>query len=195
MTAAELVTLCVAQAVMGIDSDRQFLAGAGERLSQLFAQLPRQPGFHERRRRLADPIEWLRAIFAAASPGHHDPIVLLDSTPVEGGRSVETARRSELADACGDGYGRSHWRWFWGMRLHLCRAPDGTPRTAILAPADQKEREVALRLLPLALHGGEAIVCDKGYAGREFAAAVRERCGAAVLRPSRATEPDTGIPL
>lgn len=58
------------------------------------------------------------------------------------------------------------------MRLHLCCAPDGTPRASILAPADQPEREVGLRLLPHALHGGEQIVCDKGYAGREFAAEV-----------------------
>ena len=32
------------------------------------------------------------------------------------------------------------------MRLHLLAAPDGTPRAAILAPADHKERDVALRL-------------------------------------------------
>ena len=71
------------------------------------------------------------------------------------------------------GYCRSHSRWFWGMRLHLACAPDGTPRAAILAPADQKEREVALQLLPIALHGGEALVCDKGYACRDFRAARR----------------------
>jgi hypothetical protein len=195
VTDAEVATLCVAQAVMGIDSDREFLAVARTRLGHLFPKLPGQPGFHKRRRRLADTIEWLMGVFAADSPGHRDPIVLLDSTPVECGRSLETARRSELADACGYGYSRSHSRWFWGMRLHLCCAPDGTPRAAILAPADQKERDVALRLLPIALHGGEAIVCDKGYAGREFAATVEERFGAAVLRPNRATEPDNGIPL
>lgn len=72
--------------------------------------------------------------------------MLLDSTPVECGRSVEMVRRSELADACGYGYCRSHSRWFWGMRLHLCCAPDGTPRASILAPADQPECEVAMRL-------------------------------------------------
>lgn len=66
-------------------------------------------------------------------------------------------------------------RWFWGMRLHLCCAPDGTPRTAILAPADQPECEVALRLLPTALRGGEQIVCDKGYAGSPQASG--PRCG------------------
>jgi transposase len=118
--------------------------------------------------------------------------VLIDSTPVECGRSVETVRRSELADAAGYGYCRSHSRWFWGMRLHLLAAPDGTPRAAILAPADQKEREVALRLLPLGLRGGETIIADKGYAGREFEQTVRERFGAALLRPRRADEPGHG---
>ena len=192
VTDAEVVTLCVAQALMNVSSDREFLAIAGRRLDHLFPKLPGQPGFHKRRRRLAETIEWLVGIFASDSPGHTDPVVLLDSTPVECGRSRETAQRSELADAAGYGYCRAHSRWFWGMRLHLCCAPDGTPRGAILAPADQPEREVALRLLPLALRGGEAVVCDKGYAGAEFADSVAERFGAAVLRPARANEPHNG---
>jgi hypothetical protein len=195
VTDAEVVTLCVAQAVMDVSSDREFLAIAAKRLSHLLPELPKQPGYLKRRRRLAETVEWLTAVFAADSPGSHDQIVLLDSTPVECGRSLETARRSELADACGYGYCRSHSRWFWGMRLHLACAPDGTPRAAILAAADQQEREVALRLLPLALRGGEALVCDKGYAGAEFERAVGERFGAQVLRPSRADEPDNGLHL
>jgi Transposase DDE domain len=195
VTDAEVVTLCVAQAVMNVPSDREFLAVAARRLSHLFPQLPKQPGYLKRRRRLADAIEWLTGVFAQDSPGYHDQLVLLDSTPVECGRSLETARRSELADACGYGYCRAHSRWFWGMRLHLAAGPDGTPRAAILAPADQPEREVALRLLPLALHGGEQIVCDKGYAGREFADTVAHHHSATVLRPNRKTEPDTGLRL
>jgi hypothetical protein len=195
LTDAEVVTLCVAQAVMGISSDREFLAVARKRLGELFPQLPKQPGFHKRRRRLTETIEWLIGVFAADCPGHSDPVVLLDSTPVECGRSLETVRRSELADACGYGYCRSHSRWFWGMRLHLCCAPDGTPRASILAPADQPEREVAMRLLPNALHGGEQIVCDKGYAGREFAAEVEARFAAEVLRPARKDEPDGPVHL
>ena len=195
LTDAEVVTLCVAQAVMGISSDREFLAVARRRLGELFPKLPHQSGFHKRRRRLTETIEWLIGVFAADSPGHSDPVVLLDSTPVECGRSLETVRRSELADACGYGYCRSHSRWFWGMRLHLCCAPDGTPRAAILAPADQPEREVALRLLPKALRGGEQIVCDKGYAGREFAAKVEARFAAEILRPNRKDEPEGPVHL
>ena len=155
VTDAEVVTLCVAQQVMNISSDREFLAVAAKRLGHLFPKLPKQPGLHKRRRRLADTIEWLIAVFASQSPGYHDGVVLLDSTPVECGRSVETTRRSQLADACGYGREHTHSRWFWGMRLHLCCAMDGTPRGAILASADEKERDVALRLLPLALRGGE----------------------------------------
>ena len=56
------------------------------------------------------------------------------------------------------------------------------------------EREVALELLPRALRGGEAVVCDKGYAGREFALAV-EGMDAVVLRPARADEPGNGLHL
>jgi hypothetical protein len=43
VTDAEVVTLCVAQAVMDIASDREFLAVARKRLSHLFPELPRQP--------------------------------------------------------------------------------------------------------------------------------------------------------
>ena len=194
ITDAEVVTLCVAQAVMGIPSDRRFLAVARKRLSELFPELPHQSGFHKRRRRLSDTIEWLVGVFASQSPGSRDDVVLLDSTPVECGRSRETVRRSELADFAGYGYCQSHSRFFWGMRLHLACAPDGTPRGAALTAAERPEREVALELLPRAIRGGEAVVCDKGYAGREFALAV-EGMEARVLRPARADEPDNGLHL
>src|SRR4051794_28429030 len=84
---------------------------------------------------------------------------------------------------------------FGGMRLHLLAAPDGTPRAAILASADQKERDVALRLFEIGLHGGELIVCDKGYAGRDFEAHVAERFGAQILRPARTDEHHHGPAL
>jgi hypothetical protein len=194
VTDAEVVTLCVAQSIMGFPSDRRFLAVADKRLRHLFPELPKQPGFHKRRRRLAATIEWLIPMFAADSPGYTDDVVLLDSTPVECGRSLETVRRSELADYAGYGYSRSHSRFFWGMRLHLAAAPDGTPRGWALTAADRPEREVALKLLPQLLRGEEALVCDKGYAGREFAAKVSE-LGAAVLRPARQDESDNGLHL
>jgi hypothetical protein len=187
LTDAEVVTLCVAQVLMGLPSDRRFLRAARRQLGHLFPCLPTQDALHKRRARLAETIEWLVGVFAQLSPGHTDDVVLLDSTPVECGRSLETTRRSALAEIAGYGYCRSHSRYFWGMRLHLACAPDGTPRAAALVAADRPEREVALRILPQALRGGETVVCDKGYAGREFASQVAA-LGARVVRPARRNE-------
>ena len=188
---AEIVTLCVAQVLMGIPSDRRFLRAARRQLGHLFPYLPTQDALHKRRARLAESIEWLIGVFAAQSRGSSDDLLLLDSTPVECGRSLETTRRSQLAEVAGYGYCQSHSRWFWGMRLHLLCAPDGTPRAATLVAADRPEREIALGLLPRALKGGETIVCDKGYAGREFAEAVH-KLGATIVRPTRRDEPTQG---
>ena len=191
LTDAEIVTLAVAQAVMGITSDRRFLKAASRRLRHLFPALPGQSGYHKRRRRLRESFDWLCAVFAEQCPGYHDNLLLLDSTPVECGRSRETVKRSALAGCASYGWSRSHSRFFWGMRLHLACGLDGTPRQAILASADRPEREVALDLLPRCLHGGETVVCDKGYAGRGFAQAVAA-LGARIARPRRENEPGHG---
>lgn len=195
VTDAEVATLCVAQAIMGIPSDRRFLAVARHRLRHLFPELPGQAGYHKRRARLAETIEWLVGVFAAGSPGSHDDLLLIDSTPVECARSLETTRRSALADAADYGYCASHSRFFWGFRLHCLFAPDGTPRAFTLASPKRDEREVGLELLERADRaGGEIVVGDKGYAGRDFAAAV-DGLEAKIIRPARKDEPADDLHL
>lgn len=191
---AEIVTLCVAQSIMGIPSDRRFLKAARRQIGHLFPLLPSQSGYHKRRCALRDTIEWLIGVFSAQSPGSGDDLLLMDSTPVECGRSVETSRRSALAEACGYGYCASHSRRFWGMRLHWLSASDGTLRAAILCAADRGEREIALSLIPRAIRGGETIICDKGYAGREFEDAAT-KLGATIVRPPRKGEPELPFAL
>lgn len=51
-TDAEIVTLSVAQVLMGIPLDRRFLRAARRQLGHLFPQLPSQDGYHKRRARL-----------------------------------------------------------------------------------------------------------------------------------------------
>ena len=195
VTDAEIATLCVAQAIMGIPSDRRFLAVARKRLRDLFPELPQQPGFHKRRARLAETIEWLIGVFAAESPGFHDDTLLIDSTPLECARSVETTRRSALGDAADYGWCGSHSRFFWGFRLHGLFAPDGTPKAFALTSPKRDEREVGIELLRRAERaGGEVVIGDKGYAGREFAAAVRD-LDATIVRPARKNEPDSTLHL
>jgi len=153
--------------------------------------LPTQSAYFKRRRRLTDAIEWLLVHFAAQSPGSRDDLLLIDSTPVECARSRETVKRSALADVADYGWCASHSRFFWGLRLHLLAAPDGTPRAFTLTSPKRDEREVGLELLGRCSCRGAVLICDKGYAGRDFAAAVAEM-GALVVRPARKDEAGHG---
>src|SRR6266536_2903542 len=169
ITDAEVITLCIAQAMLGISSDERFLAVARHRLAHLFPQLPERSAFHKRRLRLSGAIEALIAEFARHSPGWEDDLLLVDSTPVECARSLETARRSQLADAADYGYCASHSRFFWGFRLHALFAPDGTPRALRLTSPKVGEREVCLAMLERVNRSGRlTVIGDKGYAGRDF---------------------------
>jgi hypothetical protein len=202
LTDAEVVTLCVAQSIMGIGSDERFARVAAKRLRHLFPGLTKRSGFHKRRDRLAETIEWLIGVFAAESPGYHDDLLLVDSTPVECARSRETVKRGgasclgdALSDAADYGYCASHSRYFWGFRLHTLMAPDGTPRAMALTSPNEGEREVCLRLLARVNRCGPLTVLgDKGYAGADFEAQAAE-LGATVVRPRRKDEPQSGLHL
>lgn len=192
LTDAEVVTLCVAQSIMGHASDERFLLVARKQLAHLFPRLPQRSGFHKRRDRLADTIEALIGVFARDSPGFHDDVVLVDSTPVECARSIETTRRSQLADAADYGYCASHSRYFWGFRLHALFALDGTPRALALTSPKASERDVCLAMLArIERQGHLTIVGDKGYAGRAFEHAATE-LDTSVCRPRRKDEPAGG---
>ncbi len=192
LTDAEVVTLCVAQAMMGIPSDERFLRVARKHLAHLFPRLPKRPGFHKRRAQLADTIEALIGVFASDSPGFHDDLVLVDSTPVECARSVETRKRSQLADAADYGYCTSHSRYFWGFRLHALFGLDGTPRALALTSPKASERDVCLTMLKRVKRQGHlTVVGDKGYAGRAFEQSAAE-LDATVCRPRQKDEPAGG---
>jgi DDE family transposase len=157
--------------------------------------LPNRAGYLKRRQRLSDTIEWLISVFASDSPGFHDDLVLVDSTPVECARSVETTRRSQLADAADFGYCTSHSRYFWGFRLHGLFALDGTPRALMLTSPKTPEREVCLSLLERCQRDGHLFVIgDKGYAGREFETAAG-LLDATIIRPRRKDEPTERLHL
>jgi hypothetical protein len=199
VTDAEVVTLCLAQAIMGISSDPRFLAVAAKRLNHLFPRLPQREGFYKRREALSDTIEALIDEFARHSPGYDDDVLLIDSTPVECCRSRETVKRggaSSLADALTDaadyGYCASHSRHFYGFRLHALFAPDGTPRALALTSPKIGERDVALGLLQRVDRAGHVVVIgDKGYAGKDFQAQV-DALDATIVRPRRKDEPRRG---
>jgi hypothetical protein len=187
ITDAELITLAIAQVFMGLPNDRQFLALAAYRLGHLFPYLPKQSGYNKRLRGLAPEIQCTINYLAFRSPGFCDELRLLDSTPVPCAASRETVKRSEFAGLAGYGYCRSHSRYFWGFRLYLLCAADGTPIAFELAPANAPEREVAREMLERVPLGGHLLIADKGFAGAEFEGWIADR-GATFLRPDRRDE-------
>ena len=119
LTDPELLTLAVMQALLGYTSERRWIRYAHAELRPLFPYLPQQPGYNKRVRQLATTMAWLINRLGAATSIGDDTVWVVDSTPVECGRSRETARRSDLAGWASYGYCASHTRFFWGLRLHL----------------------------------------------------------------------------
>jgi Transposase DDE domain len=187
LTDAELVCLAVAQILLDCPSERRFLRFAMVRLSHLFPYLPKQPGYNKRMRALAPQIVRVLNAIAFSSPSWCDNLRLLDSTPVPCGASRETVKRSDFAGHAAYGYCASHSRYFWGFRLYLLCASDGMPIAFELAPANAPEREVAAEMLRRVQLDGYTVIADKGFAGDDFEALMRE-LGAIFLRPDRKDE-------
>jgi hypothetical protein len=101
---SELITLAVAQVLLGLPNDRQFLALARWRLGHLFPRLIDQSNYNRRLRALAPQIARCINYLAYVSPSFCDRLRLLDSTPVPCGQSRETVKRSEFAGVAGYGY-------------------------------------------------------------------------------------------
>jgi hypothetical protein len=198
---AEVITLAIAQAIMGIPSDPRFLAVAARRLAHLFPQLPERTAFHKRRLRLSGVIERLISEFARHSPGFYDELLLVDSTPVECARSLETVKRggsSSLADALANaadyGYCASHSRFFWGFRLHALFALDGTPRALALTSPKVDEKLVCLEMVARCnRQPGQMLILigDKNFRGTQFEKDLKA-LDATIARPRRKDEPGRG---
>jgi len=189
---AELVTLAVMQALLGFVSEARWLRFARKSLRGLFPYLPGQPGYNKRLRKLAVTMGWLIRMLAADTSLWADDVWVVDSTPVECGRSKDTTRRSDLAGYAEYGYCASHSRYFWGLRLHLLCTLHGLPVGFALAGAKADERQVLLFILDdaelAALLPGQMLIGDKNYYGRDFQAALA-LAGLHLLRPARKGEP------
>ena len=207
LTDAELVTLAVMQALLGYTSESRWVRYARAHLGHLFPYLPGQPGYNRRLRGAAGLITTLIRLLAADTSLWADDVWVVDSTPVECGRSRDTARRSDLAGWAEYGYCASHTRYFWGLRLHLVATLGGLPVAFALTGAKADERQTLLGILTadptLAAHRpGQTLIADRQYYGTESETALaaqqlrllrparkgeRERAGAHLFKPLRQT--------
>jgi hypothetical protein len=191
---AELVTLAVMQALLGYTSEARWLRHARAHLGHLFPYLPRQPGYNKRLRAAAGLIAAVIQVLAADTSLWTDDVWIVDSTPVECGRSKETVKRSDLAGWAEYGYCASHSRYFWGLRLHLVATLGGLPIGFALTGAKADERQVLLSLLAAgpalaATRTGQMLIADKNYYRTSFEATLAG-AGLTLLRPARHGEPE-----
>ncbi|MFC1401252.1 IS982 family transposase [Streptacidiphilus cavernicola] len=189
---AELVTLAMMQAMLGFTSEARWLRHAHANLRHLFPYLPQQPGYNKRLRKAAGLIRRVTRTLARDTTLWSDDVWVVDSTPVECGRSRETVKRSDLAGWAQYGYCASHTRYFWGLRLHLVCTLHGLPVAFALTGAKADERGTLLDLLAVepqltAERPGQALIGEKNYFGREFEQQLAE-LDIRLLRPARKGE-------
>lgn len=190
LTDAELITLAVIQALLGFTSEARFIRHARTHLTGLFPYLPQRPAYNKRLRHAAATMQYIIATLARDCPSWHDDLWLVDSTPVECGRSRETVKRSDMAGYATYGYCASHSRFFWGLRLHLIATPSGLPVAYALTGAKTDERDTALAMIhldPALDRPGQVLMADKGYRSAVFESELNDR-GITLIRPKVRSE-------
>ena len=186
---AELITLAVIQALLGFTSEARFIRHARAHLTPWFTYLPDRPGYNKRLRHAGQLFQHVIAALTSACPSATDDLWLVDSTPVECGRSRETTKRSSLAGFAEYGYCASHSRFFWGLRLHLITTTSGLPLAFALTGAKADERDTALDMI--AFSGlptdGITLIADKGYRRAAFETELNA-AGITLIRPNLKSE-------
>jgi len=165
ITDAELVALAVAQAAMGIPSDRQFLGLVGKVLPGCFPHLPEQSQYNRRLRRLAPILArvQLRVSELIAS----GDLRIADGTLIGVANYAGCASCSEFAGSASYDYCPSKSQFVWGVRLVLVTDAHGLPVGYMLVAASEKEYEPVGELATA--HAGCTLIADKGLWGRQYA--------------------------
>src|SRR5512132_2095795 len=137
------------------------------------------------------------ALAGRPHPGHHRAAAAAGRDP-GGVRPVAGHRgASDLAGWAGYGHDSSHHCFYWGARLLLVCTPEGTVTGFGLAnPKLLGERQAVVDMLQQVPANrpapGTMLVGDKGFAGRDFQAALAD-LDLGIVRPARTDEPQGGV--
>jgi hypothetical protein len=189
---AELLAMAVMSALLGFTSERRWLRYVNKNLAGMFPRQIGQSGYNKRMRKAFFLFIRVIRMLAMDTSLWSDDVWVVDSTPVECGRSRETVTRSNTAGWAEYGYCASHSRYFRGLRLHLVCTLSGLPVLFALAGAKADERETLPGMLEAGrdvadAHPGQTLIGDKNYFGRSFEAELTER-ELTLLRPARKGE-------
>ena len=180
VTDAELVALAVAQASIGISSDRQFLGLVARLLPGWFPHLPEQSQYNRRLRGLVGLLSIVQQQIARWIG--LDGVRLADGTQLAVANYPGCAQRSEFAGFARYGYARSQHRFIWGVRLVLLTDLRGLPLGYTVVPANEHEYEPLADLLTGS--PSEVVIADKGFWGRDYAARLAAD-GTTLLTPNK----------
>jgi len=177
---AELVALAVAQAAIGISSDRQFLGLIGRVLPGWFPHLPDQSQYNRRLRQLVGLLSIVQQRLARwlDSGGAR----LCDGTLISVASYPGCQRRSGFAGFARFGFAKSQHRFIYGVRLVLLTDQRGLPLGYTIVPANEKEYEPLADLLTGT--PAELVVGDKGFWGRDYQARLAAS-GTTLLTPEK----------
>ena len=189
---SELITLAVAQVMLGYHRERRWIRHlhSNPEWRSMFPYLLKQSGYHKRLKNAQPLLCQAILTLAACCPSWFDDMGMTDTTAVPCGMSRETAKRSDLAGHAGYGYCASHSRWYWGLKLYLVCSGDGMPIMWCLANPKLGERQVLAALLDHNHHlirTGQILLADKGFAGAEVNQ-ITDAMGLRLLRPDRKDE-------
>jgi hypothetical protein len=189
-TDAGLLTIAPVRHLLRRRSENGFLAEVRRDWLCLFPHLPDQPEANRRTRWLWGAFEQLRAARAAAVPA--DPVQQIDTSalPVRHPSRVRgpdgwTGPGNDLAARFGwDG---AHAEWFYGFRLAI-RAGLGRRivRAWSIVPAAGDERLIGTDLACGDAADIDALLQDKGFSGRRFAAGMATAGIEVIIPPARA---------
>jgi IS5 family transposase len=159
---AELIALAVAQAAIGISSDRQFLGLIGRVLPGWFPHLPDQSQYNRRLRALVELISVVQQRLAGwlDSGG----VRLADGSQLAVANYAGCQQRSAFVGFARYGFARSQHRYIWGVRLVLLTDIDGVPLGYTITPANEHEFEPLADLLTGT--PSEIVIADKAFWGR-----------------------------
>jgi hypothetical protein len=162
---AELIALAVAQAAMGIPSDRQFLGLVAKTLPGWFPRLPHQTQYNRRLRRLTP---WLSLVqLQLAELLAEGRVRLADGTLLSCANYPGCPSKSAFAGDAAYGYCPSKSQFIWGMRLVLLCDRKGVPvGYDLVGPTTGEERQAVLDRA--AAHPGSLLFCDGGFWGADY---------------------------
>ncbi len=172
--------MSVAQAAIGISSDRQFLGLVARVLPGWFPYLPHQSQYNRRLRGLVELISIVQQQLARLldSGGSR----LSDGTLIGVANYPGCQQRSEFAGFARFGFAKSQHRFVYGVRLVLLTDRRGLPLGYTIVPANEKEYEPLADLLtgtPAAV-----VIADKGFWGRDYAERLASE-GTTLLTPDK----------